>query len=435
MIEVNNAVVWTLLLLASTFLTLLAMPLVIRLAHRAGAVDQPDPRKVHRHVVSRLGGLAFLLSLLAIPVSMLPYSSGLAGFMAGLIVIALTGLADDIMDLSPRWKFLGLFAGSLLFVLVSDTAIRNLGDLFALGDIETGMLAIPVTVVATVGFINALNLSDGLDGLAGGIALIAVFFLGCFALHAGDQLSLVLSVTLFGCMVGFLYFNSHPARVFMGDTGSLVLGYVLAAVSLLLIKAHGIADTPISPVLMGTLLGLPLADTLYVMGRRVMKGASPFLPDQTHFHHRLMRLGLTHGGVVATMYAIMMVYGVAALALIRTPAWTQMAALLGLIALTYGVLHCLEKGCVSLALKDAGSGQHPASGLFYEQLTRLTGKTVPWMTWFIPASLLLPVVSIDVKGNLLIVVGTVMLLAIVLYPWRESRDDTWLSGIVYLLVF
>ncbi|HXH71657.1 MAG TPA: MraY family glycosyltransferase, partial [Mariprofundaceae bacterium] len=229
--------------------------------------------------------------------------------------------------------------------------------------------------------------------------------------------------------------NSHPARVFMGDTGSLVLGYVLAAVSLLLIKAHGKADTPISPVLMGTLLGLPLADTLYVMGRRVMKGASPFLPDQTHFHHRLMQLGLTHGGVVGTMYAIMMVYGIAALALIRTPAWIQMAALLGLIALTYGLLHCLEKGCVSFALKEADSGQQPSNGQLYQQLTRLTGRTVPWMTWFIPVSLLLPVVSIDVKGNLLIVVGTVMLLAIVLYPWRESRDATWLSGIIYLLVF
>jgi len=437
MIALNVDGAWVLLMLAATFMTLLAMPMVIRLAHHLGAVDQPDARKVHGQAMPRMGGLAFLLSLLVLPVSMMPLSSEMQGFLLGLAVIAATGMADDLWEISPRWKFLGLFVGSLIFVLVSDVGIKQLGDLFALGNIELGILAVPVTVVATVGFINALNLSDGLDGLAAGIALIAVFFLGCFALHAHDHLCLLLSVVLFGSMIGFLYYNSHPARVFMGDTGSLLLGYVLAAISLLLIKSHGGANTPITPVLMGTLLGLPLADTLYVMGRRVLNGTSPFQPDKTHFHHRLMQLGLTHNGVVGTMYGMMMFYGVAALVLIQTPAWVQCAALAGLIALTYGLLHCLERAGICLELPDTADETLARSSrnAFFLQMTRISGRSIPYMTWFIPATLLFPVAFMDVHGPALILAGAIILLAVVLYPWKQVRDATWSNGIHYLLVF
>jgi len=367
---------------------------------------------------------------------MMPFSAEMLGFLLGLLVIVLTGLADDIWDISPRWKFLGLFAGSLLLVMIGHVQIDNLGNLFALGDIETGMLAIPITVVATVGFINALNLSDGLDGLAGGIALIAVFFLGYFSLHAGDQLCLLLSITLFGALVGFLYFNSHPARIFMGDTGSLVLGYVLAAISLLLIKGHASGDTAISPIVMGTLLGLPLADTLFVMGQRVMQGGSPFLPDKTHFHHRLLQLGLTHNGAVAVMYALMMLYGVAALILIHASDWLQLASLLGLIAVTYGVLYCLERGCVDLHLRNESKEiDLESTGYFYRWMTISSGRSIPWATWLIPAFLLVPAALLTVKGPMLLVVGSAIVLGAALYPWREKHDATWLTGIVYLLVF
>jgi len=440
--ELNEPVVLVLLLLSSLLMTLLAMPLVIKLAHRIGAVDQPDARKVHRSAMPRMGGLAFLLCLFVMPLSMLPISAlqisnDLQGFLIGLVVITLTGLADDMLDISPRWKFLGLIAGSLLFVLISDAAIYNLGDLFYLGEIETGMLAIPITVVATVGFINALNLSDGLDGLAAGIALIAVFFLGFFSLHAGDHLCLVLSLTLFGGMVGFLYFNSHPARVFMGDTGSLVLGYVLAAISLLLIKYHGAAETPISPVMMGVLLALPLSDTLFVMGKRVLAGTSPFQPDKTHFHHRLMHLGLTHNGVVGTIYVIMIFYGIAAIAMINIPAWGQMLALVGMIVFTYGGLHLVEKSGRRMDLNEVAPAVERAGSdaRLFRTMTRLTGASIPFVTWLVPLFLLYPVLSVDLHKPLAGVVAAIIVLVMLLYPWREKHDATWSNGLFYLLVF
>jgi len=440
--EINEPVQFALLLLSSMLLTLLSMPLVIMLAHRIGAVDQPDERKVHRQAMPRMGGLAFLVSLFAIPLSMLPISAlqmstDLQGFLIGLIVIALTGLADDILDISPRWKFLGLFVGSLLFVLISDAAIHNLGDLFALGDLETGMLAIPVTIVATVGFINALNLSDGLDGLAAGIALIAVFFLGCFSSHAGNELCLVLSLTLFGGMVGFLYFNSHPAKVFMGDTGSLVLGYVLAAISLLLIKSHGAAETPISPIMMGVLLAVPLSDTLFVMGKRMLAGTSPFLPDKTHFHHRLMQLGLTHNGVVGTIYAVMVLYGIAAIVMINIPAWGQVLALAGLIVFTYGVLHMIEKSGRRIDMNEAAPVVERAGSdaRLFRTMTRLTGASIPFVTWLIPLFLLYPVLMVDLHGLMQGMVATVIVLVLLLFPWTENHDATWSNGLLYLLVF
>ena len=432
-----------LLLVSSILLTLLVMPLVIKFAHRIGAVDQPDARKVHRHAMPRMGGLAFLLSLLVIPLSMVPISTlgmsnDLQGFLIGLAVISLTGFADDMLDISPKWKFLGLIVGSLLFVLISDASIYNLGNLFALGDIETGILALPVTVVATVGFINALNLSDGLDGLAAGIALIAVFFLGCFSLYAGNELCLLLSLTLFGGMVGFLYFNSHPAKVFMGDTGSLVLGYVLAVISLLLIKSHGTSETPISPIMMGVLLALPLSDTLYVMGKRVLAGTSPFLPDKTHFHHRLMHLGLAHNSAVGTVYAVMVIYGIAAIAMLNAPAWVQVLALIGLISFTYGVLHLIEKSgrCIDLsagapAVERAGA----ADSQMFRTMTRITGVSIPFVTWLIPLFLLYPVLSVDLHGAMESLVAAMVMLVLVLYPWREKHDATWSNGLLYLLMF
>jgi len=424
-------------LLSSALMTLLLMPLVVRLAKRVGAVDHPDARKVHRQVMPRMGGLTFMLCLLVIPASVLPFSDEMTAFVAGLLVVALVGLADDIVGIAPKWKFSGLFIAATLFVVLGDTSITNLGNLFGWGEVETGVLAIPVTVVATVGFINALNLSDGLDGLAAGIAFIAVFFLGCFSLLIGDQSTLLLSVALLGSMIGFLYFNSHPARVFMGDTGSLVLGYVLAAISLLLIKSsQGSGDASVSPVMMGTLLGLPLADTLFVMGKRIRNGTSPFLPDKTHFHHRLMHLGMPHNGVVGAIYVLMAIYGIAAIALGSLPAWGQLLALLGLIAATYTLLHLVEQSGWRIHFSGHDSvDERSGEGVVYQRMTRLTGQSIPYVTFLIPLALAVPAVLIELEGEMIVPVFASILLAMVLYPWREEGSVAWSNGVLYLLVF
>ncbi|EAU54071.1 glycosyltransferase family 4 protein [Mariprofundus ferrooxydans] len=424
-------------LVSSVFLTLLVMPAVVRLAERVGAVDHPDERKVHVNVVPRMGGLAFLVSLLLIPFTMLDVSTTTQGFLLGLFIIGFTGMADDIFQISPRLKFLGIIAGCGMFLVMSGTAITDLGNLFGSGHIETGWFAIPLTLIAMVGFVNALNLSDGLDGLAAGITLIASFFLGSFALIIGDDESLMIDVVLFGSMVGFLYFNSHPARIFMGDTGSLILGYVLACLSLMLLQSG--RGEVISPISMGILLGLPLSDTIYVMVRRILRGTSPFLPDKTHFHHRLIDLGLPHPGVVGVFYGLIYIYGCMAVLFAGTAEWLQSLVLAGLIATTYLVLMNLERFGFSLSLNadledSDSSGKQETS--FYYMMTRTLGASIPLMTWVMPLILLPPVLSLSIlAGNNLFMI-TVMVLAVLLYPWREGgRDSAWSLGLLYLLVF
>jgi len=423
-------------LVSAVLLTLLVMPLVVRLAERLGAVDHPNERKVYIQVVPRMGGLAFLISLLLIPFTMLDITPATQGFLLGLFIVGFTGMADDMFDISPKLKFLGIIAGATLFLVMSGTAIGNLGDLFGIGNIETGWFAIPLTLLAMVGFINALNLSDGLDGLAAGITLIAGFFLGSFALIIGDQQSLMLSVVLFGSMIGFLYFNSHPARIFMGDTGSLILGFVLAALSLMLLKSGG--GAVISPISMGILLGLPLSDTIYVMVRRVLQGKSPFLPDKTHFHHRLINLGLSHAGVVGVFYGLIFMYGCVAVLFSGSAEWLQSLVLLILIAATYLGLMKLEKSGLPFAMaadEETDDLHDPNRPSFYYRMTHLLGASIPWITWLIPLTLLLPVFRIQLSGASQIFMLAVIMLVIMLYPWQKERHLTWSQGLLYLLVF
>jgi len=418
---------------------LLVMPLVVRLAQRIGAVDHPDERKVHVSVTPRMGGLAFLISLLFIPFTMLEISSTTQGFLIGLFIIGFTGIADDMFDISPKHKFLGIITGTGVFLIMSGTAIEELGDLFATGNIETGWFAIPLTLIAMVGFINALNLSDGLDGLAAGITLIASFFLGSFALTLGDTESLMITVVLFGSMVGFLYFNAHPARVFMGDTGSLILGYVLACLSLMLLKSGG--GAVISPISMGILLGLPLSDTIYVMTRRVLMGKSPFRPDKTHFHHRLIDLGLPHTAVVALFYGLIFFYGTAAVLFSGSTEWLQSLVLLGLITSTYLPMVLLERSGFSFSrsmmydneiLIDEEKKKELPFSVF---MTQMLGMSIPMVTWLIPLLLLLPVLFLNSSYESGLFMVTVMALVLILYPWKGGHDSTWSQGLLYLLVF
>ncbi|PIP02711.1 MAG: hypothetical protein COW18_11505 [Zetaproteobacteria bacterium CG12_big_fil_rev_8_21_14_0_65_54_13] len=423
-------------LVSSVLLTLLMMPAVVRLALRLGAVDHPDERKVHLQAVPRMGGLAFLATMLLIPLTMLDITQTTQGFLLGLLIVGFTGMADDIFQISPKLKFIGIIAGSAVFLIMSGTAITDLGDLFARGNIETGWFAIPLTLIAMVGFINALNLSDGLDGLAAGITLIASFFLGSFAITIGDHESLMIVVVLLGSMVGFLYYNSHPARIFMGDTGSLILGYVLACLSLMLLQSGG--GEVISPISMGILLGLPLADTIYVMLRRIVQGKSPFLPDKTHFHHRLIDLGLSHNGVVGVFYGLIYMYGCVAVLFQGSAGWLQSLVLAGLIAVTYLGLMLLERANFSYAPltdDDASTGSDGTGSSIYYLMTRVLGASIPVMTWLIPLLLLGPVLAVDLSGINILIVVAVMGLVGLLYPWRGGRDGAWPLGLLYLLVF
>ena len=307
------------------FLSLFIVPLTTVLARQLGAVDIPKNRSSHLIPTTRLGGLGIAASLLLSCLMFLPLNSFVVAFLIGLLIIIVTGLIDDIADVGARWKFVGQILAAAAFVLFGGGSLEYLGDFLGRGDIRLHLLAAPLTIFCMVGGMNAFNLSDGLDGLAGGLAAIALVFFAYFSWHIGASDLLLVSTALLGAVMGFLRYNSYPAKLFMGDCGSLTLGYVLA--SLVVSGSQRFGSQHVSLAAWVMVVALPLQDTLLVMARRVYYRQSPFLPDRTHLHHRLMALGLAHPAVVAVIYVVMVIFGAFALWLQNYPDWYMFVTL------------------------------------------------------------------------------------------------------------
>jgi len=423
---------------ASLMLTLLVMPAIVRISSMVGAVDTPDTRKVHTHPMPRLGGLAIAIGVLGSSVLFLDTVPMLSGVLAGLLIAVVTGLIDDTRHLSPKIKFVGEILAALVFVWISGVSLTSLGNLLGFGDISLGVLSVPVTVFAMVGVMNALNLSDGLDGLAGGLSAIACVFLAYFAFDGAFWLALALALILFGALLGFLYYNAHPAIIFMGDAGSLLLGFLLSAICVLLAQAGG-GHMQLVPITMALILGLPIMDTLLVMSRRILQGKSPFSPDKTHLHHRLLELGIPHAGVVPIMYALMMLYGLLAVSLNDLPEYVQLGIGLLFSAMIFGGVEAmLRLGYhISIARLDVKEIERVHSHTLHRQMVIWMGKTIPLMSWLIPLALLVPALFVtpDGAGYLM---GAIMIAAVValLFPWHACGERLcWQHSVIYLLTF
>lgn len=343
-----NIEILGLVFFTALFLSLFIVPATVMLARKVGAVDIPKERSSHSAPTTRLGGLGIAVSMILSCLMFLPLHTLAWAFMSGLLVIVATGLIDDIVDVGARGKFVGQIAAAAVFVLSGGGSLVNLGGFLGFGDMTLGSFAIPFTIFCMVGGMNAFNLSDGLDGLAGGLAAIAVVFFIYFAKLSGAPFLLLVGVALLGAVIGFLRYNSYPAKLFMGDVGSLTLGYVLAA---LLVSGSQRGEVPLAAWAM--VLALPLLDTLLVMAQRVRYGHSPFKPDRTHLHHRLMALGLSHPTVVVVMYAVMAFFGILAVALLKFPDWYTFIALCVTGALLFGGVSGLQRAGVTV--KRGGS--------------------------------------------------------------------------------
>ncbi len=315
--------------LCATFLT----PLVRRLAHRFGALDHAhSSRKIHGKPIPRLGGIAIVVAFFAPLVGLLLFQTEVGhlfvaerekviGLFAGGIAIALLGLYDDLKGANAWKKFAIQFvvAGTLYYLGFRIEELANpLG-----GSISLGWASVPFTVLWIVGVINALNLIDGLDGLAGGVALVAVITTFLVSLQRGHPLMMLFSAALAGAILGFLFYNFNPASIFMGDTGSMFLGFVLSATA---IQTNQKATTAVAVLIPAIALGLPIIDTLLAIGRRALRGRPLFQADKEHIHHRLIAAGLTHRQAVLVLYGFCIFLGAAALVL--TFASSGQAALL-----------------------------------------------------------------------------------------------------------
>lgn len=290
----------------ATLLSVISMPFLIKSAGHLGMLDQPDERKVHKKAIPRCGGLGLSLATLITISILAPFDAPFSSLLIGGSIIVLFGLLDDIFNLNYKWKFFGQFV-AVIFVLYQGIYLRYL-PFFGLDDAPL-WIAYPLTFIFVVGVTNAVNLSDGLDGLAAGIMLMTLAAIAFFADHVGGKDLALIALALIGGILGFLRFNSHPAIVFMGDTGSQFIGFMAAFLCLYLVENVYVTLNPALPLL---LLGLPVLDTLMVMSQRIYSGKSPFSPDKRHIHHRLLAHGFTHAEAVSCIYALQSIFLLAA---------------------------------------------------------------------------------------------------------------------------
>ncbi|MFK8016597.1 MAG: glycosyltransferase family 4 protein [Gammaproteobacteria bacterium] len=280
----------------SLLVSMLLVPPLVRLSAKLGLVDVPDDRKVHEGVIPRSGGIAIAAGALAPLLIWWPDETLLRALTLGALVIFVFGVLDDQRGLHYAWKFFGqlLAAGIVVGAGLRIEIVPFMGI-----DPVSAWLSIPLTIVFIVGVTNAINLSDGLDGLAAGTSLVALAAIAwMFFQVQAISLALITLATL-GGVCGFLRYNNHPAVIFMGDTGSQFLGFVTAALAIILTQR---TNPALNPALLLLLLGLPILDTLTVMVWRIRRGRSPFLPDRNHFHHRLLDFGFYHYEAVSVIY-------------------------------------------------------------------------------------------------------------------------------------
>lgn len=336
--------------------SILLTPLVKRLAFRIGAVDAPNYRKVHQRIMPRLGGLAIFLSFLiglAILRPESPYNEDPLmplALILGALVIVITGILDDMYEISAKAKMLGQFIAALIVVFVGGVQIDFINLPFDDGIINFGWLSIPLTILWIIGITNAVNLIDGLDGLAAGVSTIGLITLATMAFIMGNGFVLAVAAILACSIIGFLFFNFHPAKIFMGDTGALFLGFMIAVLSLLGFKNLTFVSF-IVPVIM---LGIPISDTFFAIVRRVRNKQKWSDPDKSHLHHCLLNMGFSHRQTVLIIYGIAAMFGVAAII-------CSMAKLWGAILLVIVILVAIELFVEMIGL--AGKNYRPLINL------------------------------------------------------------------------
>ena len=310
-----NVDLWVRLLLAAAVAFVIAFlmtPPVKRFAEAVGAMDVPkDERRVHNHPIPRMGGLAIFLGFVLSLLLFVDMSTQVMGLLLGTVIIAVMGALDDIMNLNAWIKLAGqiLAAGVAIRCGIVGDAISNFTPAGGITFLDTGWLAIPVTVIWIVACTNAVNLIDGLDGLAVGVSTISSLTMLVVSLYVAEPSVSLILAALTGACLGFMPYNLNPAKIFMGDVGSKMLGFVLSTASIIgLFKFHAIISFLV-PLLA---LAVPLADTVFAVFRRILHGQSPFHADRGHFHHRLLALGMSQKQAVAVLYGVSAVLGLIA---------------------------------------------------------------------------------------------------------------------------
>ena len=281
--------------------TLLSIPPIISLIRKYKLYDMPNSRKEHSLPIPTMGGIAIVGGMVLSLLLWFPFKNqpGQIAFFFSIIALFALGIMDDLRDLSAKYKFVVQIALAIV-IAAAGIRITSFDGLFGIYDLPVNA-QYTVTILAIVGITNSFNLIDGIDGLAGGLSFMSLITLGLFLTISGDVNTALIAFALAGGVFAFLYFNFNPARIFMGDTGSLILGFVIAVLCIRLMQVNVGAPAPVlqhSPMFVLGIVLIPVFDTLRVFGVRIWKGQSPFSADRSHIHHLLTNSGYTH--VVAT---------------------------------------------------------------------------------------------------------------------------------------
>ena len=295
------------------FITFAAIPVIIQVADAKKLFDVPDARKVHLNPIPSLGGLGIfagliLAFLISFPIQL---AAEFQYFLAAALVIFFLGLKDDILVLSPIKKLIGQFIAAFLIIYKGGIQIKSMHGFLGVYELPE-VTSLALTYLTVIVIINSFNLIDGVDGLAGSLGLMTALVFGTYFYYVGQTPYAMLAFILAGSLLGFLIFNHSPARIFMGDTGSLLLGLINA---ILVIRFITVADSPASvmpleasPAIGVSILMVPLFDTIRVFSLRILNRRSPFSPDRNHIHHLLLDKGLSHSAVTYVCVALNLLF-------------------------------------------------------------------------------------------------------------------------------
>lgn len=335
--------------MVSVIISLIMTPIVRKLAIRIGAVDIPkDNRRVHKKPIPLIGGLAIYISVLVTFFVFFEMDKTLVSILVGGTIILISGIIDDIKGLSPKGKVVFQIISAIVLIL-GDVKIDAITNPFAKSGtvIPLNGFSIPLTIFWVVGITNTLNLIDGLDGLAAGVAMIASLSFFAVASKFNYISIMLISIVLSGACLGFLPYNFNPAKIFMGDTGALFLGFMLAAISIEGVMKSVATIAVVVPII---ILGLPIFDTTFAIFRRLLNGKSIAEADKGHLHHRLLARGYSQKKTVLILYTISSVFGLVAIFI--SEANSKRAVVFSIVVFIITILLAIKMGLISSKGED-----------------------------------------------------------------------------------
>ncbi|WP_416198738.1 MAG: UDP-GlcNAc:undecaprenyl-phosphate GlcNAc-1-phosphate transferase [Sporanaerobacter sp.] len=337
----------------ATVISLIMTPFAKKIAYRVGAIDVPkDNRRVHKKPIPLLGGLAIYIATMVSILIFLPIDKTMISIVIGGSIIAISGIIDDIKDLSPKMKLFFQILASIVLIL-GDVKIDFVTNPFSKGSTLLYLkgFSIPITIFWIVGITNTINLIDGLDGLAAGVAMIASLSLLFVASGFGYGTVMIMSIIIAGACLGFLPYNFNPAKIFMGDTGALFLGYMLSVVAIEGVMKSVATIAIVVPII---ILGLPIFDTTFAIFRRLLNGRPIMEADKGHLHHKILQRGFNQKQTVLILYLISAAFGVSAVLIAK--ANSRQAVIISGIVIILTVLFARRLGLVEK--KDQGDDEN-----------------------------------------------------------------------------